>query len=145
MMESDLNTKDAERIVNVSRRFEVALVIFFVYWMVQIFRSLMILISLSDSIFVHPLLHTILAANEGLGISAAVVLHYYRFSYAGRACACKDAGKFFDYEACDKQPDQFLVKRGQMLVALAIVYWVFSLFNVLFHSVFCKKKVHVSE
>jgi hypothetical protein len=115
--------------------------------MVQGVRSIFLLISLSDHIFIHPLLHTVLSLNELLGVAAAVVLHTYRFGYAGRYCACKDAGSEFDTSQCTtgSGPSIFLKKRGEMLVALAIVYWIFSVFNVLFHTVFCKKKIHVAS
>jgi hypothetical protein len=113
--------------------------------MVQMVRSIFVLISLSDHIFVHPLVHTVLSLNELLGVAAAVVLHTYRFSYSGRYCACKSAGSEFDTSQCTtgSGPSIFLKKRGEMLIALAIVYWIFAAFNVLFHTVFCKKKVHV--
>ena len=79
VMESDRGTLDPERIVDVARRYQIALVIFFVYFVIEATRAGFIILGLFPFLHVSSVLHSILFFNEGLGISAAIVLHLYRF------------------------------------------------------------------
>lgn len=132
------------RWVNVSRRFFVALTIFFVFWMIEMVRALMVLLSTITKIHVISLVHTVLCLNELLGLAAMIVLSMYRFQFSGRYCSC--SWEFCPKDLLEEIPigiavrERLLVRRGRMLLALAITYWVFLAFNFCMHTVTIRKR-----
>ena len=93
-MESDIGSLKKSDYLNVAIRYQIALVVFFVYFVIESVRAGFIILGLLPFLHVSSVLHSILFFNEGLGISAAVVLHLYRFDFAGRMCACKNVDNY---------------------------------------------------
>ena len=81
--------QQAEHYVDVGRRFFIILTLFFAYYVVQMIRSIFVLLSLIPRIHVISSVHSFLFLNEFLGLGALALAHIYRFQFAGRYCACR--------------------------------------------------------
>jgi hypothetical protein len=135
---SDFNNPD--RWVNVSRRFYVCLAIFFVFWIIEGIRAIMVLLSTITRIHIISIVHTILCLNELLGIAAIVTLCLYRYQFSGLYCSCK-VDPWCDQDFLTEfDRSRLLVRRGRMLIGLTVCYFVFFAFNLLMHTVSCRKK-----
>ena len=118
-----------------------ALSLFFVFWVVEGIRAIFVLLSLITRIHIISILHSLLCLNELFGIACVVTLHAYRFDFAGRYCACKSANDYCNQDNLnDSTRVGFLVRRGRMLLALAITYWIFFAFNLCMHTVSIRPK-----
>lgn len=136
---SDFNNPD--RWVNVSRRFYVVLAIFFVFWIIEALRAILILLSTITRLHIISIVHTILCLNELLGLAAAVTLMLYRYQFSGLYCSCRvDPYCDQDNLVFDRDRPRLLVRRGRFLLGLTVCYWVFFAFNLLMHTVSLRKK-----
>lgn len=93
----------ADRWVNVSRRYNVALSVFFTYWIVEAVRALLVLASTLTALHIITLVHTILCLNEALGIAAFVITSVFRFQFSGRYCACTGVSPWCDDDFFDEE------------------------------------------
>lgn len=83
------NLQDENHWVDVGRRFFLILCLFFAYYVVQMIRSLFVLLSAVPALHVISSVHSFLFLNEFLGLGTLALAHIYRFQYAGRYCACR--------------------------------------------------------
>ena len=75
-------------LVNVSYQFKLILTIFFAYYVVETFRSaLMLLAILVRSKIMGLVFLLITICNEMLGIAVLMTLHIWRFQYSGKLCS----------------------------------------------------------
>ena len=78
---SDSNT------VNVTTRFEVILKIYFTVFIVDSVRLIVLLIGIFAKSKKIAKLYEAFGCNDCLAFAALIILHVYRFQYAGRACS----------------------------------------------------------
>lgn len=120
--------------IDVSRRFFVILIMFFAYYFVQCVRALLVLLSLIPFIHVVSFAHTFLFLNELLGLASLALAHIFRFQYAGRYCACKINGLCNDNnQLTDTARSKLLIRRGEYILGLIIVSWVYIVLNWCMH------------
>jgi hypothetical protein len=119
----------------------------------------MVLLSLISRLHVISILHTILCFNELLGLAAMITTALYRLQFSGRYCSCVGASPYCDhdfvYDPDDEELDiglrnigqrdrsRLLIRRGRMLLALLITYWIFMIFNLLMHTISVRKSSSV--
>jgi hypothetical protein len=133
--------QQAEHYVDVGRRFFIILTLFFAYYAVQCIRSLFVLLSLIPHVHVISSVHSFLFLNEFLGLGALGLAHIYRFQYAGRYCACRiDNFCESSSDLNDTQKSQLLIRRGEYILGLIIVSWVYFAFNWCMHLISIRRK-----
>ena len=76
-------------------------------------------------------------------IASMIILHYYRFNFSGKYCACRE-DDYCDYTYTSSQPG-FLIRRGRMLTGLVAVFWIMFGFNLLMISVILIKSARVER
>ena len=73
------NLQDERHWVDVGRRFFLILCLFFAYYVVQMIRSIFVLLSTIARLHVISSVHSFLFLNEFLGLGTLALAHIYRF------------------------------------------------------------------
>jgi hypothetical protein len=107
---------------------------FLAYYATQMFRCLLVLLSIIPRIHVVSAAHTFLFLNELLGIAALALAHIFRFQYAGRFCSCKINGLCNNDDSLSSTArSRLLIRRGEYILGLIITSWVYIVLNWCMH------------
>ena len=112
-----------EELVDVSRQFRDILKIWWTFALIDTARCLLVFSALGHKQIWFTYVYYALSFNDLLGVAAIIILHDYRFKYAGQYCS----GDFLDIMG--PQPG-FLVQRGNFLIGLVIYIWI----GILIHA-----------
>lgn len=113
---SDLNNK--ANYVDVSKRFDDVLKIFFTLGIVDVVRQGVMLVAVIKQSSALATIYQVLVVNDVLGFGAIFVLHAFRFDMAGKICAGDhdDDVKNYPFQG------NYLYEQGRYLRGL--VYWI---------------------
>ena len=103
-----------------AERFRDILKIWWSFCVVDFFRSLLALVSISLNSRRLAYLYQFLILNDFLGVAAVIILHAYRFQHSGKWCS----GDFLDGELARTERSGFLIERGKILIGLVMYVWV---------------------
>jgi hypothetical protein len=114
--QSDLNIK--ANYVDVSKRFEDVLKIFFTVAIVDVVRQFIMIVAVLKQSSTLATIYQVLVVNDVLGFGAIFVLHAFRFDMAGKICAGDhdDDVKNYPFQG------NYLYNQGTFLRGL--VYWI---------------------
>jgi hypothetical protein len=104
----------------VSKRFRDILKIWWTFCLVDFFRSLLALMSISLDSRRLAYLYQLLILNDFLGVAAVIILHTYRFQYSGKWCS----GDYLSDDLARVERSGYLIERGKILIGLVIYVWV---------------------
>ena len=123
---------DDERI-QVHERFDIILKIYFTVFVVETFRSILMLVALITKRVLLAKIYQYLALNDCLAFAALIILHVYRFQPSGKACSGdysrENGSSEEDLDALADGPSghKVLIRRGRYLLGLVIWVWVGSI------------------
>ncbi len=106
--------------MNVAERFRDILKLWWTFCLVDFFRSLLALLSISLNSRRLAFLYQFLIINDLLGIGAVIILHAYRFQHSGKWCS----GDLLTDDLARVQRNGYLIERGKILIGLVIYVWV---------------------
>ena len=106
--------------VDVSRRFNDVLKIFFAVAIVDVFRSFIMIIAVQRKNGGLATLYQALVINDVLGFGAIFVLHSFRFQLSGKICS----GDFSSDTVNYPYSGDFLTDKGRILIGLVCWVWV---------------------
>jgi hypothetical protein len=114
--------------IDVNRRYRDVLKIFFSVAIIDVFRSLIMIIAACKQSTALATLYQALVINDVLGFGAIFVLHAFRLDLAGKICA----GDFKEEEAYYPHTGDYLISQGRVLIGFVCFVWVvgFVLFMV---------------
>lgn len=104
--------------MDVSKRFEDVLKIFFTVAIVDVVRQFIMIIAVLKQSSTLATIYQVLVVNDVLGFGAIFVLHAFRFDMAGRICA----GDYDDDVKNYPFQGNYLYNQGKYLKGL--VYWI---------------------
>ena len=113
-----LNNFVPSPIISVDKRFRDILKIWWTYALVDFWRSIIAIIAVNSKSRCFGWVYQILVLNDLLGFAAIIIVHVYRFQYAGQWCS----GDFLDNGNVYRPG--YLIERGKILVGLIIFSWV---------------------
>jgi hypothetical protein len=87
MSDSKSNSTNVTTYINVSKRFDDILKIYFTISIINFVRDLIMLLGVATKIPHFGYAYYILAITDLISIAAAVILHWTRFLYSGRYCS----------------------------------------------------------
>jgi hypothetical protein len=109
--------------VDVSRRFDDVLKIFFAVAITDVFRSFIMIIAVQRQNGALATLYQALVVNDVLGFGAVFVLHTFRFQLSGKICSGD-----FDTDATNYPYSGTLLKdQGRYLIGLVCFVWIVGL------------------
>lgn len=106
--------------IDVNRRYRDVLKIFFSVAIVDVFRSLVMIIAVARQSTALATLYQALVINDVLGFGAIFVLHVYRFDLAGKICA----GDFNSEPVAYPHSGGYLISQGRYLIGLVCFVWI---------------------
>ena len=106
--------------IDVNRRYRDVLKIFFSVAIVDVFRSLVMIIAVARQSTALATLYQALVINDVLGFGAIFVLHVYRFDLAGKICA----GDFNSEPVTYPHSGGYLISQGRYLIGLVCFVWI---------------------
>lgn len=106
--------------IDVNRRYRDVLKIFFSVAIVDVFRSIVMIIATVRQSAALATLYQALVINDVLGFGAIFVLHSFRFDLAGKICA----GDFQSEAASYPHSGNYLISQGRYLIGLVCFVWI---------------------
>jgi hypothetical protein len=106
--------------IDVNRRYRDVLKIFFSVAIVDVFRSLVMIIAVARQSTALATLYQALVINDVLGFGAIFVLHVFRFDLAGKICA----GDFNSEPVAYPHSGGYLISQGRYLIGLVCFVWI---------------------
>ena len=106
--------------IDVNRRYRDVLKIFFSVAIVDVFRSLVMIIAVARQSAALATLYQALVINDVLGFGAIFVLHVFRFDLAGKICAGDFKTDAFSYPLSG----DYLISQGRYLIGLVCFVWI---------------------
>ena len=106
--------------IDVNRRYRDVLKIFFSVAIVDVFRSLVMIIAVARQSAALATLYQALVINDVLGFGAIFVLHVFRFDLAGKICAGDFKTEAFSYPLSG----DYLISQGRYLIGLVCFVWI---------------------
>lgn len=103
-----------------NRRYRDVLKIFFSLALVDVFRSLVMIIAALRQSAALATLYQALVINDVLGFGAIFVLHVFRFDLAGKTCA----GDYKEDESSYPHSGDYLISQGRYLIGLVCFVWI---------------------
>ena len=118
-------------------RFSVVLKLFFTVFLVDAVRYLLLIAGILLRSKALMLAWVLFIPNDLLSLASMIVLHTWRFRLSGQLCSCVNSRPLCDQEALDNDPlgeekrRFLLIRRGRMLLGIAIWWWFFFVFNLI--------------
>lgn len=103
-----------------NRRYRDVLKIFFSLALVDVFRSIVMIIAAVRQSAALATLYQALVINDVLGFGAIFVLHVFRFDLAGKTCA----GDYKEDESSYPHSGDYLISQGRYLIGLVCFVWI---------------------
>lgn len=111
---------DQDEWVDVARRFNDVLKIFFTVAIVDVFRSFIMIIAVQRKSGALATLYQALVINDVLGFGAVFVLHSFRFQLSGKICSGDYSSDTTNYPYAGS----LLTDKGRILIGLVCWVWV---------------------
>lgn len=117
---------------DVDYRFSVVLKLFFTVFLVDAVRYLLLIAGILLRSKALMLAWVLFIPNDLLSLASMIVLHTWRFRLSGQLCSCVNSRPLCDQEfVTDQQRPFLLIRRGRMLLGIAIWWWFFFVFNLI--------------
>lgn len=126
-----------EEYVDVSRRFRDVLKIFFTVAIIDVFRSVCMIIAVLRKVEVLATLYHALVINDILAFGGVFVLHAYRFSLSGRICVGDYKDDFTKTNLYKPEGTGYLENKGSYLLGLVCYVWVCGILGLIFNLSIC--------
>ena len=88
MSDTDADWGNTSQYINVSKRFNDILIIYFSATLVEGVRCIILLTGAITKVGALGHIYSVLVVNDCLSFAALIILHVYRFQYPGKVCAC---------------------------------------------------------
>lgn len=123
---------DFSKYDDVDYRYRIVLILFFTVFLVDAFRYLLLILGILFRSKLLMMTWLLFLPNDCLSLASIILLHVWRFRLSGQLCACVNSRPLCDQDTVtDEQRRFLLIRRGRMLLGIAIWWWFFFVFNLI--------------